>query len=346
MAIKPDTQIIPSGLLKKLKTSEVKTSITNPRILFDPGPLNDLKDSIKQHGVLVPITVYQMKGQEKYAILDGERRYRCCLEIEKESTDPNYLIEIPANIVEPPTKIAGLLYMFSIHNFRERWELMPTALSMKSVMDDLKETDNKKLAKLTGLSETQVERCKWLLEYPKEFQELSMDPNPKTRIPSNFWIEAYPVIKLYEEELPDFIFELGKNRLISILVDKYRDKKIKSVIHFRRIREAYITAKDESKEKESEILEVLKEYINNKSLETRTAFDRFLKPSEIKNAIAACDDFIKKLENQRLEFATENRGELINSLKDVTNYIDILIQKLESDELTSDKNSEDENSSN
>ena len=325
----PQAKIIPSGLLKYLKTSEIKPSVTNPRTLFDPEPLSDLKESIKEHNVLVPITVYELKGQNIYAILDGERRYRCCVEIEREANDPNSELTIPANIVEPPDRIASLLYMFSIHNFREEWELMPTAMSLKTVIDELGETDNKKLAKLTGLSETQVERCRWLLEFPQKFQELSLDPDPKTRIPSNFWIEAYPVLKLYEKELPDFLTSLGKEVLISKLVKKYRDKKIVSVIHFRRIREAYSSAVADSPEKKGKFLQKLQDYVKDEALETREAFDGFLKPRSIKTAISACDDFTDSLEKLNLKYTTDNKEDLTKALLKVKDYVLGLLQELE-----------------
>src|SRR2546422_5692341 len=118
-------RVVPTGLLKQLKVSQLAPSRNNPRQLFDDETMKDLLENIRQHGVLVPITVHEIKGKkDKYAILDGERRYRCCRQLEKEGID----IKLPANIVDPPTKVAGLLYMFSIHNLREQWELMPTAL--------------------------------------------------------------------------------------------------------------------------------------------------------------------------------------------------------------------------
>ena len=122
--------VVPAGTLRKLSPTDIKPSTNNPRALFDASPLLELKKNIAAHGVLVPITVYQAKGQSKFSILDGERRYRCVVDLTKEGhlgADGKALL-LPANIVEPPTKIAGLLYMFSIHNFREGWELMPTAL--------------------------------------------------------------------------------------------------------------------------------------------------------------------------------------------------------------------------
>ena len=123
-------QVIPAGTLRELSPDEIKPSMNNPRNLFDPSPLLELKKNIAEHGVLVPITVYQARGQKMFSILDGERRYRCVVDLIKSGhlASDGLPLKLPANIVQPPTKIAGLLYMFSIHNFREGWELMPTAL--------------------------------------------------------------------------------------------------------------------------------------------------------------------------------------------------------------------------
>ncbi len=315
--------IAPSGELKQLTVAELKTSVTNPRQLFDPIPLQELKESIRKHGVLVPITVYKKAGQDIYSILDGERRYRCCKDLEKEGIK----INIPANIVNPPTRIAGVLYMFSIHNFRENWELMPTALSLKEVMNELKENDNKKLASLTGLGPTQVERCKWLLSYPERFQRMSLHEDPIKRIPSNFWIEAYPVLKIYEEELPLFIQEMGREALIQCLVDKRNNGKIKSVIHFRKIQDAYSRAKD-NKEDERKFLEKLKEFITEKDLEIPETFDNFLPPRNIKTALKACNDFMDRMDRLKLEYTTENREELVEALEKVRNFVDNILTEL------------------
>ena len=97
--------VVPHGSLRRLKPADIKPSMTNPRLLFDPGPLAELRENIRQNGVLVPITVYEVKGQKKYAILDGERRYRCCVELKEEGLD----VTIPANVIDPPNKIAGTL---------------------------------------------------------------------------------------------------------------------------------------------------------------------------------------------------------------------------------------------
>ncbi len=314
--------VVPGGELLKLRPSEIIPSKNNPRHLFDREPLDALKKSIRQHGVLVPITVYQPKGQRAYSILDGQRRHACCVELQDEGLE----VTIPANVVEPPTKIAALLYMFSIHNFREQWELMPTALALNTVMTELEENDNKVISKLTGLSEPQIQRCKILLTFPERFQQLSLDPNPKTRIPSNFWIEAYPVLNLCEDKMKDLVQDLGRDGITERLVEKYRAKKIKSVLHFRRIMEAYEVGDDGVK---AAVLERLRQYIQDAQLETRNAFDEFVMDNRrIVGAINTCDEFIRSIQRLKIDYALERR-EVKSALEKVRDFAQSLINKLE-----------------
>jgi ParB/RepB/Spo0J family partition protein len=316
------SQVVPSAKLLKLELDKIKPSTHNPRHLFDPEPLLDLKNSIRNHGVLVPIIVFQLKGQDKFGILDGERRYRCCKDLQEEGIE----IIIPANIVEPPDKISSILYMFSIHNFREAWELMPTALSLKIVMEELGTTDNSSLNRLTGLSEPQIERCKILLSFPERYQKMSLDPDPKIRIPSNFWIEVYPVLDLCERELKKLIEKYSRWGILDKLVEKYQAKKIKSVIHFRRIMEAYDIV-DEAKKKT--VLDRLQNYILDIDLETRRAFDEFVVDNRrIQGAVSVCNDFIAQIKKFKIDY-THSRKEVINALQQVIDFAEKLKNKLE-----------------
>jgi ParB family chromosome partitioning protein len=54
--------------------SKIIPSKTNPRTVFDEAELEELRDSIKIHGVIQPITV--RTSDDKYEIIAGERRYR------------------------------------------------------------------------------------------------------------------------------------------------------------------------------------------------------------------------------------------------------------------------------
>lgn len=317
-----ESGLIPTGLLKRLRPEEVFPSKNNPRLLFDPEPLKVLKENIRQHGVLVPITVFQLKGQSKYHILDGERRHRCCVELQAEGKE----IAIPANIVEPPSRVAGMLYMFSIHNIRQPWELMPVALSLQTIIDDLGESDTDKLAQLTGLSSPQVERCKILLNFPAKYQQMSLEPDPTSRIPANFWIEAFPLFEIAEQVIPKFFKDYGKNGICDRLVEKYRAGSIKSVIHFRRVTEAFAESREE---RAADFSRAFSNYLQDVESETRSAFDTFvLEPRKVAGAIAACDEFLKQIRKQKLENIVE-RDDVRKHLLAVRSFVDKLLSKLE-----------------
>jgi len=219
--------------------------------------------------------------------------------------------------------------MFSIHEYREAWELMPTALSLKIVIDELGVEDNKALSKFTGLSEAQIERCKKLLKFPEHFQRLSLDPDPATRIPSNFWIEALPVINLAIEEIPS-LKRLGRDKVIDKLVEKYRARKIKSVIHFRRIMESYELNEGERNTRAA-VLRRIEEFFLDPSLETRAGFDQFIVGKKrVQTALSTCADFIKQLQSLKIRFTADDdeRAGLRRALREVQQYCKSLEQAL------------------
>jgi ParB/RepB/Spo0J family partition protein len=322
-----EEKVTPSGELRYLNLHEIQPSRNNPRVLFDPGPLADLRANIKEHNVLVPITVYPLKGQDKYGILDGERRYRCCVQLEKEGVH----LQIPANIVRPPTAIAGMLYMFSIHNFRQQWELMPTAMALQTILDEVGESlasSNKQISTLTGLSDAQIERCRKLLSFPEKYQNLSLEVEPTKRIPSNFWIEASPVIDLAENLFEGSSEELSRDEITDRLVDKYRNKKIKSVIHFRRVIAAWEFAQNDNQKRE--VKSRLSSFIRDVQLETREVFDTFVMDGKrVQAAVSSCEDFIKTLERHKLSTVVEGKSELNDALVSVRKYLDDLLSQIE-----------------
>ena len=318
-----DSNIIPSGILLQLKVSDIKPNPNNPRRLFDPGPLSELKESIKIHGVLVPITAYKLPGQEKYAIVDGERRYKCCVELLKDGLP----IKIPTNIVQAPNSTSSLIYMFNIHAFREQWELMPTALSLQEIKKGLNISDRNELHLVTGLSISQIERCEKILNFPKEFQDLSLDADPSKRIPSNFWVELFPILEQIPKLLPDLQSRLGRDGITWKLVNKYRNKKIRSVVHFRRVLEAIDFA--ENKEQFQNVTEVIRDWILDPDLETRQAFDEFSQETKhIKKSVFVCNKFISDINKTKVEFMIDGKDEIIDKLEEVISISQNLLEKL------------------
>ena len=64
-----------SNQLIELRLSEIEPNRAQPRKEFDEAALRELADSIKEHGLLQPITV-RPYGDLGYQIIAGERRWR------------------------------------------------------------------------------------------------------------------------------------------------------------------------------------------------------------------------------------------------------------------------------
>jgi ParB/RepB/Spo0J family partition protein len=103
--------------LMHIPLSKITTNPDNPRgidIQTQDPKLSDLKDSIQQFGVLVPVVVSKKDG--RFLLIDGERRYWACKALN--------LAEVPAFIVDEEGDLtdSDILYrMFQIHHNREQW---------------------------------------------------------------------------------------------------------------------------------------------------------------------------------------------------------------------------------
>ncbi|MFK7864208.1 MAG: ParB/RepB/Spo0J family partition protein [Pseudohongiellaceae bacterium] len=78
-----------SGQSFKLPVADIQPlqlpgKLKQPRLYFDPQKMERLKESIKKHGVLEPILV-RPSARGRYEIISGERRWRCCGELELEA---------------------------------------------------------------------------------------------------------------------------------------------------------------------------------------------------------------------------------------------------------------------
>lgn len=67
-------KVVEKKVESKLRITELEPNRDQPRKMFDEDALQDLAESIKQHGVLQPILV--QKREKYYEIIAGERRWR------------------------------------------------------------------------------------------------------------------------------------------------------------------------------------------------------------------------------------------------------------------------------
>jgi ParB family transcriptional regulator, chromosome partitioning protein len=254
------TQSVNKGLVphpigvKNIPIDDLMPNPHNPRMLFDRVPLDILKTSIDKVGILVPLTVYWNENKKKHVILDGQRRWMCAKELE--------LKEVPANEVSEPTLVQNIVTMFQIHKLREDWELMPTALKLEVLMDELNESNEKRLSALTGLDQAVVIRCKKLLSFPKKYQDQMLDPDPAKRVKADFFIELYPVSNDKFVKQQDWY---SKDKFVDQMLDKYQNGSgaIKSVTDFRTVKQ-HITNACRAK-KESLLSRKLREFMDDRS---------------------------------------------------------------------------------
>jgi ParB family transcriptional regulator, chromosome partitioning protein len=96
----PDDAISTGGIAL-IDISRIVHNQYQPRKEFDPDALNELKNSIIEHGVIQPITV--RKALNGYEIVSGERRVRAAT-LAGFSKIPAYIID-----VDTPIKCSNLL---------------------------------------------------------------------------------------------------------------------------------------------------------------------------------------------------------------------------------------------
>jgi ParB family chromosome partitioning protein len=220
--------------VKQVPPDSLQPNPHNPRMLFDRIPMEILQDSIKRTGILVPLTVYWEQHKKRYVILDGQRRWICAQKVGLET--------VPINEVAEPTLVQNIVTMFQIHKLREDWELMPTALKVELLMNEVQDRNDARLAELTGLDVAVITRCKKLISYDKKFQDMMLDADPDKRIKADFFIELYPVI--HDRDVSKFKW-FSKNRFINQMLGKYQDepRTLKSVTDFRTVKQHIVHAR-------------------------------------------------------------------------------------------------------
>jgi hypothetical protein len=239
---------------------------------------------------------------------------------------PPARVRIPVNIVDPPTPAANMLYMFHVHNLREQWELMPTALSLRVLMDELKVTDDAKLAELTELSEPNVKRCKILLSFPTKYQQMMLEPDPARRLKANLFIEMDPVLNFYEELSSRTRQRKTRNQLTDFFIDKYRRGLIPSVIHFRQILQARDLLRGTARWKE--VVTAMRQLVADPETKIKTLFDPLIaEEKQVNDAAALCKEFVATLRKLKVQHTTK-RSALLAALKQVKDETTKLLESL------------------
>jgi ParB family transcriptional regulator, chromosome partitioning protein len=218
--------------LRDIPIDKIDRNPENPRVFFRAAELETLLNSIRRHGVQVPIAVY--RERDRFVLIDGERRWRCSLKLNRKT--------IPALVQEKPGALQNLLLMFNIHALREQWDLLTIAMKLPRVIDLLrdsqgKEPTEKDIAEETGLPRAVIRRSRLLIEMPQEYRDqLVRDlqkPKNQQQLSEDFFIELERALKTVERALPGVVSD--KDAARDVLIEKYKDKTIGNLVDLRYI---------------------------------------------------------------------------------------------------------------
>ena len=136
-----------------LPISEVESNSAQPRKFFDEAALAELADSIRQHGIIQPLTVRKLSSGY-YQIIAGERRWR--------AARLAGLSEVPVTVIEADDRKAAELAM--IENLqREDLNPMEEASGYKTLIDQYHMTQEE-AANRVGKSRSAVSNSLRLLD--------------------------------------------------------------------------------------------------------------------------------------------------------------------------------------
>lgn len=149
--------------LKNLKLSDITADPDQPRRTFDQDALNELAESVREHGVVQPIIVVkaQNNGKSGYQIVAGERRFRASQIAGFET--------IPA-LVRTLTN-QNKLELSLIENLQRRdLNSIETATAYQKLRDQFNLT-NEQIGKRVNKSQSAVQNTMRLLKLPKSVRE-------------------------------------------------------------------------------------------------------------------------------------------------------------------------------
>ena len=147
------------GTIATIKISNIEANPFQPRTHFEENALQELVESIKEHGIIQPVTVRKL-GYDKFQLISGERRFR--------ASQLAGLKEVPAYI-----RIANdqaMLEMALVENIqREDLDAIEVALSYKRLIDECDLTQEQ-LAEKVAKQRSTITNYLRLLKLPVEVQ--------------------------------------------------------------------------------------------------------------------------------------------------------------------------------
>ncbi|GAB1403103.1 MAG: ParB/RepB/Spo0J family partition protein [Lentimicrobiaceae bacterium] len=148
-----------AGAIASLPISQIQANPFQPRSVFDEESLNHLADSIREQGIIQPLTVRKM-GYDNYQLISGERRLK--------ASQIAGLTEVPCYI-----RIANdqqMLEMALVENIqRENLNAIEVGISYQRLLDEC-DFSQEELSQRVGKDRSTITNYIRLLKLPAEVQ--------------------------------------------------------------------------------------------------------------------------------------------------------------------------------
>ncbi|PKK92520.1 MAG: chromosome partitioning protein ParB, partial [Tenericutes bacterium HGW-Tenericutes-6] len=152
--------VLEGEVIDEIQLAQIKPNPFQPRRIFDEEKINELAQSIKEHGVFQPIIL--KKVRQGYIIVSGERRFRAASKVGLQT--------IPSIIRQyEESKVAEIALAENLQ--RENLTPIEEAEAYKVVMNNLKLTQAELAIKI-GKSRSHVTNTLGLLNLPEQVQQM------------------------------------------------------------------------------------------------------------------------------------------------------------------------------
>ena len=301
--------------IQNISISQIETNTLNPRKRFVEDEADALIESIISKGLLNPIIVFKRKEDNKYIILDGERRYRAFVKLNNK--------EISCHVLEDePNDLENLSLMFHIHNVREEWTDFAIAQTLIKVIDEMGKSiqsltrpDRLEIAEITSLSEYKIKKYLVFYDYPQNiidrFLSSETADEPTKGMDPDILSEMHAPIKIIEKELPSFLVKYSKEKIIDACIDKKANDVIKTNRDFRLLTKSLNAMKNGHVRKEV-IFEKLESFINELNVTPTSIFeDTSETVYQVDSILKKTEVLIKEVQNLNLNQVTKNERDQI-----------------------------------
>ena len=194
--------VLGSGRVLYLPTARIRPNPMQPRKHFDTGGLQELAGSIRQYGVLQPLTVRKAGGA--YELVAGERRLR--------AARLAGLTEVPCLLADVDEEASGMLAL--VENLQRRdLDYIEEAEGLQKLMQQY-HLSQEQAARRIGKSQSAVANKLRLLQLTGDQRQFVLDNNLTER-------HARAVLRLPENRRSEALINIAKRRMNARQTDLY-----------------------------------------------------------------------------------------------------------------------------